>query len=128
MKQIQRRSSEEQELQRGDVDIREGTEKYKATIVGSGTCISLICCSVCLYKWHYFWQHFCPHQLAFTGLGGGGGEQCTCARDDEFLTSNPKLMCTGTKIEMERLQEDYSDSDTTDGGKACCCYASDCHC
>ena len=124
MKQILRRSSEEQELQRGDVDVREGTGKYyKATVVGSGTFISCGVC-VCLYKWYYFWQHFRPHQLAFTGLGGG--EQCTCARDGEFLTFNPKLMCRGTKIEMERLQEDYSDSDTTDDGEACCC-ASDCH-
>ena len=65
--------------------------------------------------------------ISWLSLAGGGG-QCTCARDGELLTSNPKLMCTGTKIEMERLQEDYSDSDITDGGKACCCCASDCHC
>lgn len=37
VKQILRHSSEDQELQRGDVvDVREGTGKHKATIIASG--------------------------------------------------------------------------------------------
>ena len=36
VKQILHHSSEIQEFQRGDVDVHEGTAKYKATIIASG--------------------------------------------------------------------------------------------